>query len=142
MAWWPLEAAGVVGILAAGTLSDRFGRRRLLLASLMGAPLGLLLFVLSPGLWQLLAILLTGLTLLSTTPVMLALVQEQAVNSPAAANGIFMMTSFLARSATVVLVGLLADHWDLRTAYLIAAAVGLTGLPFIFFLPASQTAKQ
>ena len=122
-------------------MSDRFGRRRVLLVSLMGAPLGLFLFVLSHGPIQLLAIIITGLTLLSTTPVMLALVQEQALNSPAAANGIFMMVSFMARSATVVLVGVLADQWDLKTAYLFSASAGLAGLPFIFLLPASRPSK-
>ena len=136
-----LEAAGVAGILIAGPMSDRFGRRRVLLVSLMGAPLGLFLFVLSHGPIQLLAIIITGLTLLSTTPVMLALVQEQALNSPAAANGIFMMVSFMARSATVVLVGVLADQWDLKTAYLLSASAGLAGLPFIFLLPASRPSK-
>ena len=77
----------------------------------------------------------TGFSLLSTTPVMLAMVQENATNSPSAANGLFMMASFLARSAIVVLVGMIADRIGLHKTYLISAGIGLVGIPFILMLP-------
>jgi FSR family fosmidomycin resistance protein-like MFS transporter len=80
----------------------------------------------------------TGFTLLSTSPVMLAIVQERAVKSPAAANGIYMMISFMARSAIVVGVGWLGDLMGLRNTYLVAAALGLLGLPFVWLLPRSR----
>ncbi len=129
------EAAGVAGVLLAGSFSDYLGRRRMLFISLVGAPLSVLLFVYSSDWLRLLALLSCGFMLLSTTPVMLALVQEHAGDSPAAANGMFMMTSFLARSSVVVLIGLIADHSGLQTAYLISAVAGLAGIPFILMLP-------
>ncbi len=130
------EASGVAGVLTAGSLSDHLGRRRMLLISLLGAPLSLLLFVYSGGWLRVAALLLTGFTLLSTTPVMLALVQEHAGDSsPAAANGLFMMISFLARSAVVVLVGMIADRIGLHATYVIAAGAGLIGIPFVLALP-------
>ena len=46
-----------------------------------------------------------------------------------------MMISFMARSAVVVIVGWWGDLFGLRETYLISAAVGLVGIPFIFFLP-------
>jgi FSR family fosmidomycin resistance protein-like MFS transporter len=129
------ETAGVVGVLVAGTLSDRFGRRRLLTFSLLGAPVSLLLFVWLEG-WAAYALLvMTGFSLLSTTPVMLALVQEHAGTSPAAANGLFMMISFLARSAVVVVVGITGDLIGLKMAYMVFAMVGFLGLPFVRRLP-------
>lgn len=129
------ETAGVAGVMLAGTLSDRFGRRRMLTLSLVGAPLSLLAFVLVDG-WAVYAFLvLTGFTLLSTTPVMLALIQEHAAKSPAAANGLFMMISFLARSAIVVVVGMTGDLIGLRNAFIIFSVVGFIGLPFVFRLP-------
>jgi len=77
----------------------------------------------------------TGFTLLSTTPVMLALVQETARQAPAAANGLFMMISFIARSAVVVVIGFIADRIGLNATYLISAAMGLIGIPFVLVLP-------
>jgi FSR family fosmidomycin resistance protein-like MFS transporter len=129
------EVAGVAGVLTAGTMSDFFGRRKILLVSLIGAPLCLFAFALTGGWFRIVFILVTGFTLLSTTPVMLALVQERGQEAPAAANGLFMMISFIARSAVVVVVGFIADHIGLQTTYLISAAMGLIGIPFIFQLP-------
>jgi FSR family fosmidomycin resistance protein-like MFS transporter len=132
------EIAGVAGVMVAGTLSDRFGRRRMLTLSLLGAPLSLLTFVWVDGWLAYAMLVLTGFTLLSTTPVMLALVQENAVESPSAANGLFMMISFLARSAVVVIVGMTGDLIGLKAAFIIFALVGFIGLPFVFHLPADK----
>jgi FSR family fosmidomycin resistance protein-like MFS transporter len=129
------EVAGVGGVLTAGSMSDLFGRRKTLLVSLIGAPLCLFVFTLSGGWFRIAVLLVTGFTLLSTTPVMLALVQEHGRHSPAAANGLFMMISFIARSAVVVVVGFIADRIGLQATYLISAAMGLFGIPVIFKLP-------
>ncbi len=130
------EAAGVVGVLSAGSLSDRFGRRRVLLIALLGAPVCLASFTLLSGWLRLVALLFMGLTVLSTTPVMLAMVQEHAVESPAAANGLYMMISFIARSAIVVVVGFIADNIGLRGTYLVSAGLGLASVFFVLKLPA------
>lgn len=129
------EASGVAGVLTAGSLSDYFGRRQILLISLVGAPIGLFLFAGGGGWIRYLTLMFTGFTVLSTTPVMLALVQEHAKSSPSAANGFFMMISFMARSAIVVVVGFIGDLIGLRATYFLSAALGLLGVPFILMLP-------
>lgn len=130
-----VEGAGVAGVLVAGSLSDMIGRHRTLLISLISAPFLLLAFVWLEGWLRFGALALTGFTLLSTTPVMLALVQEHSATSPAAANGLFMMVSFVARSAIAVIVGFLGDLIGLETTYICSALLGLTAIPFIFLLP-------
>jgi len=123
------EGAGVVGILTVGGLSDRFGRRRMLFFCLVVAPCALLLFTMTSGWLQLLVLLITGFSLLSTTPVMLAMIQEYSKEGSSAANGVFMMISFLARSAVVVLVGFVADNLGLETTFAICGLIGLAGIP-------------
>jgi len=135
MALTIFQTAGVLGVLGSGSMSDYFGRRRVLFFSLLAAPLGLLLFIWLEGWLRFGALLFTGLTLLSTTPVMLAMVQERAIKNPAAANGLFMMISFVARSAIVVLVGFVGDMLGLRATYIISCLLGFLGIPFIFLLP-------
>lgn len=137
-----VEGAGVAGVLAAGNLSDRLGRRRVLLVCLIGAPIMLLGFIWISGWLRFIALAVTGFTLLSSTPVMLALVQEHSVSSPAAANGIFMMVSFLARSAVVIVVGFMGDLVGLQATYLTAAVLGFAGIPFIIMLPAGISPRQ
>lgn len=134
-----VEGAGVAGVLVAGTMSDSIGRRHTLSLSLVGAPIFLLLFVLTSGWISYTMLIFTGFTLLSTTPVMLALVQENARENHAAANGLFMMISFLARSAIVVIVGMAADRIGLQTTYLISAIIGICGIPFVFMLPVDKS---
>jgi FSR family fosmidomycin resistance protein-like MFS transporter len=126
------EGAGVIGMLAVGNLSDRFGRKRLLSFCLVVAPISLLLFTQASGSIQFALLLLTGFSLLSTTPVMLAMIQEYNSNGSSAANGIFMMISFLARSAVVVLVGFAADLIGLEQTFLFCGFIGLAGIPFAF----------
>jgi FSR family fosmidomycin resistance protein-like MFS transporter len=78
---------------------------------------------------------MTGFSLLSTTPVMLAMIQEYSKEGSSSASGVFMMISFLARSAVVVLIGFVADQMGLEKNYILCAVVGFLGIPFVFKLP-------
>jgi FSR family fosmidomycin resistance protein-like MFS transporter len=128
------EALGVAGVLSAGTLSDWMGRRRVLFWALMVAPVAILLFVFTTGVVKVAMLMITGFTVLSTTPVMLALVQETARDNPSAANGLFMMVSFAARSFAVVIVGAIGDVAGLENMFTISALVGFTAIPFLLKL--------
>jgi FSR family fosmidomycin resistance protein-like MFS transporter len=133
-----LQAAGVGGALAGGSLSDRVGRRRVLALAMASAGVLLLLFLLAEG-WVRFALLVgLGLTSLSTTPVVMALVQESYPENRALANGVYMALSFMIRSAAVVIVGVLGDTLGLRPAFLISAVVLLLGVPAVFRLPARR----
>jgi FSR family fosmidomycin resistance protein-like MFS transporter len=131
-----MEAAGVVGALFGGVLSDRLGRRRVILVMTFAAPLAVLLFLNVRGWLQFPVLMLVGLTMLSTGPVVMALVQEQASGSRAMANGIYMALNFAFTSLSTLLVGVLGDHFGLHVAYTISAVVMLAGLPFVWKLPA------
>ena len=133
------QSAGVTGVLTSGSLSDSLGRRRILFFSLLAAPVSLLLFIVLDDWLRFIALVLTGFSLLSTTPVMLAMVQEHAPENPAGANGLFMMISFLARSAIVVLVGFCGDLVGLHYTYLISCGLGFLGFPFVWMLPRKKS---
>jgi FSR family fosmidomycin resistance protein-like MFS transporter len=133
-----LEAAGVVGALLGGSLSDRLGRRVILLLSLLSTPALMLLFVVVSGWVRLPLLLALGLTSLSITPVIMALVQETSPQNRALANGTYMMLSFLIRSGVVVLVGAMGDLWGMRAAFIVSAVLPLLGLPFLRLLPGKR----
>jgi FSR family fosmidomycin resistance protein-like MFS transporter len=128
------EAFGVAGVLSAGTLSDWLGRQRILMWVLTIAPAAVLGFVLTTGVLQMICLAVTGFTVLSTTPVMLAVIQENAGQNPSAANGLFMMVSFAVRSFAVLLCGVFGDLFGLENMFLISAAVGVTAIFFLMKL--------
>lgn len=134
-----LQAAGVAGALAAGTLSDRLGRRRVLLIVGIAAPPLLLAFVYSPS-WLAAPLLIAlGLASLSTQPVLLALVQDQFPLNRALANGIYLAITFLLQAAAIWAVGAMADSTSLTTAYTASAVLALVSIPAVFWLPARQS---
>jgi MFS transporter, FSR family, fosmidomycin resistance protein len=98
-------------------------------------PTALAGFVLGTGWIRIAALAVAGFSLLSTTPVMLAMVQEHAGDIPSAANGFFMMAIFLARAAATIPVGYMGDLFGLTTAFLISAGLGSMSLPLIWTLP-------
>jgi len=128
------EALGVAGVLSAGILSDWMGRQRILFWALVTAPVAILLFVFTTGALKIAMLMIAGFTVLSTTPVMLALVQETAKENPSAANGLFMMVSFAARSFAVVIVGAIGDVAGLENMFTISALVGFMAIPFLLKL--------
>ncbi len=133
-----LEAAGVVGALLGGSVSDRLGRRLVLSASLFLTPLIMGAFLLLAGWSRFPLLLLLGLTALSITPVIMALVQESFPDNRALANGVYMSLSFLIRSGAVVVVGAMGDLWGMRLAFGVCAAIALLGLPFVLMLPSRR----
>lgn len=128
------EAFGVAGILCAGTLSDRIGRQRVLFWVLMVAPIAILTFVFTDGFIKIAMVGVAGFTVLSTTPVMLALVQENAKMNPSAANGLFMMASFFVRAVAVFLAGVIGDMAGLDNMFIVSAVIGFFAIPFLLKL--------
>jgi MFS transporter, FSR family, fosmidomycin resistance protein len=129
------ELAGLFGGLLAGPLSDRIGRRSVLVAGLSLAIAFMVIFLNVQG-WLLLPVLLgLGFTAMSAIPVMMAMVQEAAPQQRALANGVFMFMLFLAGPLAAFFIGLLGDNFGLRAAFYVSTFVPLLALPMIFFLP-------
>jgi FSR family fosmidomycin resistance protein-like MFS transporter len=130
-----LEFAGIIGALLGGSLSDRLGRRRIIAAGLIFTPVCAVVFLLTGGWIRYLVLLPLGFSLFSFGPVIMALVQEQFPENRALANGVYMATSFLIRSAAIVAVGAIGDFFGLQIAFVTGAALLIAGLPFVYFLP-------
>jgi MFS transporter, FSR family, fosmidomycin resistance protein len=130
-----LELAGVAGALSSGTFSDRLGRKSILLFATLGSALIAFLFLRLDG-WVLVPILLAlGFTALSTTPVLLAMVQEHLPEHRALGNGTFMLISFALRPIAILAIGFIGDQYGLTTAFFASAVLSLLAAPAVLLLP-------
>jgi FSR family fosmidomycin resistance protein-like MFS transporter len=130
-----LQAAGVVGAMAGGSVSDWLGRKQVLLTSLVTTSLFMFIFLAADGPVGFITLLALGLTALSVTPVLMAVVQESVPDNRALANGTFMALSFSIRAGVIIVVGMLGDLFGLRLAFTVSAFMPLLGVPFVFMLP-------
>jgi FSR family fosmidomycin resistance protein-like MFS transporter len=130
-----LELAGVTGTVVSGTLSDRLGRRLVILGAMIASPILMLIFLVAPGGTVFPLLLLLGFSVFASAPIMLAIVQDHAHGMRATANGIYMGINFLAVSGATVLVGWMGDLVGLRAAFAWSAGLALFGPPCIYFLP-------
>ncbi len=137
-----LEAAGVVGALVGGSLSDRLGRQLVLIVAVLTAPVFLLVFLVVNGWLRFPILLVLGFTSLSTIPVLMAMAQESFPQNRALANGMYMAMNFVIRSGAVLVVGALGDLFGLRPAYVISALISFLALPFVFLLPRSKKTSE
>jgi len=129
------EIGGALGALRGGALSDRVGRRPVLLGALLLAPLAMI-GVLHGNLPVLvISLLVAGVGLLALMPVLLATVLEHAGDDTAAANGIFMAGAFVVRALVVLGIGGLSDVIGMHATFHVCAVGALLGIPFVFFMP-------
>ncbi len=129
------QLAGAAGALFAGPLADKLGRSRILLIVSIITPFVLLLFVYTEVSWLLFPfLLLSGLFMLATTPVILSMVNDLSSDRPVFMNSIFMFISFAISSLTILLVGFLSDSFGMSFTYEIASFLSLGSIPFAILL--------
>jgi predicted MFS family arabinose efflux permease len=72
---------------------------------------------------------------LSTTPVMLAMIQDECPDARAFATGTYLSLNFAIRSAAAIAFGAVGDAHGLGTAIVVGAIALLAGAPMVFLLP-------
>ncbi|MCD6401713.1 MAG: MFS transporter [Anaerolineales bacterium] len=130
-----LEFAGVWGAISSGSISDKVGRKPVLISAILVASIVLNIFLRLSGVWAILILLLLGFFALSTSPVFLAMVQDHFPENRSTANGIFMTLSFLLGSLVAIIIGFLGDRIGLHATFQLSAWLCLLAIPFILLLP-------
>jgi MFS transporter, FSR family, fosmidomycin resistance protein len=133
-----LEVAGMLGAFLAGSLSDKFGRRRMLAISFIATPILMVFFVQASPLVKLPLLVLLGFFAIAVIPVIMAIVMENAPDQRAFANGVYMATNFLLNAIAVILIGIVSDRVNLRFTFLLSAGLLPLCLVFVRLLPKSK----
>ena len=133
-----IALAAVIGVAFSGPMSDKFGRKRVLLTLGILSPLTMFLFLFSSSYLMLPILILVGFISFSTTPVLMALVQENGDKIPAISNGLYMTINFLLSSLIILLAGKLADYFGVEQMLYICSFLSILGIPFLFLLPSKS----
>jgi len=128
------EFAGAAGAYLAGTFSDKIGRLKMLSIIILVSPFLMLLFIYSEGNMIFPVLLLLGFFLISSTPVLLALVMDIDSEHQAFLSGVFMFISFISTSATNLFIGILSDYIGLIATYKVASLLSFLAIPFVLIL--------
>lgn len=129
-----LQVGGIVGNMTAGSLSDRFGRKQILLIMVVMLPVLMWGFVLSSEILLIPLLIMLGMFLFGLRPVMLAIVHDTNSEYPAYVNGIYMMINFVLNSVMILVMGILSDTIGLDNTYRVAATLSFGAVPCALFL--------
>ena len=121
-----LLVSGATGTLMGGRLSDRLGRRRVILSALATVPFLLIGFILAPTIGiSYLALIPLGMILFAPFSAMVVLGQEYLPNRVAMASGVTMGLAGSIGGLAAPLLGSIADHRGMQAAFWVLVALSL-----------------
>lgn len=130
-----LVLASAVGTVGCGSLADRFGRRTVILATLVLSAPAILLYTLFPGPWAFLSAIAIGVLAASTAPLMLLMAQQLMAARAGLASGLVMGLGFVTGALGVPINGYIADHIGLQRSLMTHVILVLATLAIAWFLP-------
>jgi FSR family fosmidomycin resistance protein-like MFS transporter len=137
-----MELAGAAGAFSGGTLSDRLGRRRMILI-IQALTVPFFVTLATGPAWLLTPFLvLTGFLVFGGTPVLLALLQELLPEVRSTASGLYFSVNYVLTGTSAILFGLAADAWGIQTAFLLLAFAPWLTLPLACLLPDRPARSQ
>jgi FSR family fosmidomycin resistance protein-like MFS transporter len=128
--------AGAIGGFVGGHLSDRFGGRNVILASMIGSVPFLAVFFLTSGWPALLGLAVGGFILLFTIPVNVVMAQDLVPSQAGTVSALMMGFSWgMAGLIFIPLTGWVADHASMHLALFSLVAFPLLGFFLTLKLP-------
>jgi len=137
-----LQATAVVGTFVSGSISDKIGRFNTLLILAVVSPFFMFLFLWTGPALQVISLLALGFVLTASTPVLLALVQEQGSNQPALMNGSFTTINFISGALSVLASGYIGDAIGLVKTFQISGYLAFVAIPAVFLLKKKSSNQQ
>jgi MFS transporter, FSR family, fosmidomycin resistance protein len=137
-----LVLASAVGTVGCGSLADRYGRRSVILATLVLSIPAILLYTLFPGPWAFASAILIGFLAASTAPLMLLMAQQMMASRAGLASGLVMGLGFVTGAIGVPINGAIADAIGLQKSLMTHVILVLATLVIAWFLPTEQEIER
>lgn len=137
-------ATGAIGGVIGGFISDYYGRKRLIVGSLLLSTPLFFGFLLTEGTLSTIFLALAGAALLSSFSVTIVAAQEAIPNNKALASGLTMGFAGGLGGLAVIFIGRIGDIWGLTSAititFLLPLVAGMLGL-FMKSHPAARSER-
>ena len=134
-----LQFSGAVGTLGTGWVADRFGHRLVLMIITVITPLAALGLTIFQGIFTIPLLIITGVLIFASSPILLAVVQDTNTSRPAFVNSLFMTLSIIISGLAALFIGSLGDHFGLELTFQISAGMAALAIPFVLLFPAGKT---
>jgi MFS transporter, FSR family, fosmidomycin resistance protein len=133
-----LVLASAVGTVGCGTLADRYGRRNVILATLVLSVPAILLYTAFPGPWAFASAILIGVLAASTAPLMLLMAQQLMADRAGLASGLVMGLGFVTGAIGIPINGAIADSIGLQKALMTHVVLVIVTIAIAWFLPSED----
>jgi FSR family fosmidomycin resistance protein-like MFS transporter len=137
-----LVLASAVGTVGCGTLADRYGRRTVILATLVLSVPAILLYTAFPGPWAFASAILIGVLAASTAPLMLLMAQQLMVERAGLASGLVMGLGFVTGAIGIPINGAIADSIGLQRSLMTHVVLVLATVAIAWFLPSEADMER
>ena len=128
-------ACGAIGGFFGGWLADRWGGRRVVVASFLGAVPLYFLFLFAPDPWGLTSLVLGSFVLQTSLPVNVVMGQELSPRHASTISSLLMGAAWGLGALLIGPIGALADRWSIQWALFSLAFLLLGGLFCAIALP-------
>jgi FSR family fosmidomycin resistance protein-like MFS transporter len=133
-----LVLSTAIGALGVGTLADRFGRRAVMLGTMILTVPAVWAFTEFPGPWGFVSGAVIGVLAASTSPILLVMAQQLMRGRAGAASGMILGLGFVSGAIATPVLGAIADRWSIETALHVLVDVVIASIGIAWFLPREE----
>ena len=133
-----LVLASAVGTVGCGSLADRYGRRTVILVTLVLSVPAILLYTMFPGPWAFGSAILIGVLAASTAPLMLLMAQQLMASRAGLASGLVMGLGFVTGAIGIPINGAIADSIGLQKSLMTHVILVVATIVIAWFLPTEK----
>jgi len=137
-----LVLASAVGTVGCGALADRYGRRTLIIGTLILSIPAIYLFTMYPGPGAFGSAILIGFLAASTQPLMLLLAQQLMAARAGLASGLVMGLGFVTAAIGIPINGAIADVFGLQKSLMSHRLLVLVTIGIAWFLPSEREMER
>jgi len=137
-----LVLASAVGTVGCGGLADRYGRRTVILATLVLSIPAILLYTAFPGPWAFGSAILIGFLAASTAPLMLLMAQQLMAARAGLASGLVMGLGFVTGAVGIPISGAIGDAVGLQKSLMSNVILVLATIVVAWFLPSEAEIER